>query len=674
MNINYNDWVRDNRRYLDASLKFMLSSMARSPYLELSTQDGDAYTDGARVHVGVKKLNADTEDELMTMVLFRLGHEAQHCLSTTDKAWKYGIMTGYHVVCEALSKRIEPKPRRFIKETDYDRFLSDLANTYNIYVSKDTIIRLSHFICNSVEEMANDADQVRTHILLVLNQVLTLATMGIYQKGFAALAAKYPDTHKLVQKLIPEISAGVYARTCREGMKHAVEITKILADEIAEAATLTDIEKILSELLSAVITIMSYPADSQSEQTGQTTRDGDASGVTYFDGSVISNDLENGDTTSSKDKEDTDAKDSPLNSPENAEAADVRHNCSPEALDNKLSSGDSSMEDERSIEERIKEAMSQAGDALEEEVRRAEEAGYRNKKDLPSNPVSKKGEDYIPEGDKIEGYPYEVVFTEQERDYVPNDRMPSDLASQANILKRKVEKIFRNMEQPALRAQTKGRIDAGRLYKAAMGELDFFAKKQIVPESEWCAYFLCDNSGSMGNGIGSKRYHACTALAVIEHAFQEIMPLKITAFDADGYQDVRHQVIKNWSETLHYNGAYNFYTKGCCGWGNKDGFSIRIATQELMARPERKKLLIVLSDGLPSNYNGSPTGKDDVRSAVDIAIRSGISVISIYFGGDYEDVTRTFAWMYGENRSIVCDPDRLTEQLSKKMKQFCFRR
>ena len=86
--------------------------------------------------------------------------------------------------------------------------------------------------------------------------------------------------------------------------------------------------------------------------------------------------------------------------------------------------------------------------------------------------------------------------------------MPSDLASQANILKRKVEKIFRNMEQPALRAQTKGRIDAGRLYKAAMGELDFFAKKQIVPESEWCAYFLCDNSGSMGNGIGSKRYHA----------------------------------------------------------------------------------------------------------------------------------------------------------------------
>ena len=44
MNINYNDWVRDNRRYLDASLKFMLSSMARSPYLELSTQDGGTHT------------------------------------------------------------------------------------------------------------------------------------------------------------------------------------------------------------------------------------------------------------------------------------------------------------------------------------------------------------------------------------------------------------------------------------------------------------------------------------------------------------------------------------------------------------------------------------------------------------------------------------------------------
>ena len=122
-----------------------------------------------------------------------------------------------------LSKRIEPKPRRFIKETDYDRFLSDLANTYNIYVSKDTIIRLSHFICNSVEDgrierlRSQKASRIpRTtlcsagdvtgkeekylrrwpttpirygpHILLVLNQVLTLATMGIYQKRVRRLS------------------------------------------------------------------------------------------------------------------------------------------------------------------------------------------------------------------------------------------------------------------------------------------------------------------------------------------------------------------------------------------------------------------------------------------------------------------------------------------------------
>ena len=61
--------------------------------------------------------------------------------------------------------------------------------------------------------MANDADQVRTHILLVLNQVLTLATMGIYQKGFAALAAKYPDTHKPS----PETNSGDFSRSvCKD--------------------------------------------------------------------------------------------------------------------------------------------------------------------------------------------------------------------------------------------------------------------------------------------------------------------------------------------------------------------------------------------------------------------------------------------------------------------------
>ena len=40
MNINYNDWVRDNRRYLDASLKFMLSSMADPPTLSSARRTG----------------------------------------------------------------------------------------------------------------------------------------------------------------------------------------------------------------------------------------------------------------------------------------------------------------------------------------------------------------------------------------------------------------------------------------------------------------------------------------------------------------------------------------------------------------------------------------------------------------------------------------------------------
>ena len=334
MDINYKAWVDANTRYLDASLKFTLAALPKRIHLELSSEDGEAYTDGTKVHIGVNGLNADNEEELMTIVLFRIGHEAQHCLSTTDRAWQYGIMTGYHVICEELSKKIEPKPRRFVKESDYDRFLTDIDTDHNIRISKNSLLRFSHFICNSLEdgrierlrskirpgfanyvifcrgrdwertpvpeEMAKDADKARTHICLILNQLLDLATMGIYQKGFAAIAAKYPETHKIVQSLIPLITKAVYAPTCRSCMNSAIEVTRLLAHEIAEAAMLTDIEKLLQDLLKNVIMAMHYPGDSSTEQTAGSLPIGEAApgdgkgeennsqgGISYFDDSVI---------------------------------------------------------------------------------------------------------------------------------------------------------------------------------------------------------------------------------------------------------------------------------------------------------------------------------------------------------------------------------------------------
>ena len=100
--------------------------------------------------------------------------------------------------------------------------------------------------------------------------------------------------------------------------------------------------------------------------------------------------------------------------------------------------------------------------------------------------------------------------------------MPFELKGQANVLKRKVEKIFHNMQKPILRGRRTGQLDAAMAYKLAMNQMDCFMKKGEVSEFDGCAYFLADNSGSMQ---GNRQENCCKALAKIEHAFQDVMPL-----------------------------------------------------------------------------------------------------------------------------------------------------
>ena len=92
--------------------------------------------------------------------------------------------------------------------------------------------------------------------------------------------------------------------------------------------------------------------------------------------------------------------------------------------------------------------------------------------------------------------------------------------------------------------------------------------------------------------------------------------MKISLFDVSGSQ-IRHATLKKFDERSTGSKCYNSQPGVGIGGGNKDGYSIRVATADLLARREAKKVLVLLSDGLPSDYNGGTrAGLDDVRDAV----------------------------------------------------------
>lgn len=270
-------------------------------------------------------------------------------------------------------------------------------------------------------------------------------------------------------------------------------------------------------------------------------------------------------------------------------------------------------------------------------------------------------------------YSEPVHFKEMTRLYKPDLPLPFALQKKGSSLKRKMEEILRNKQQPDRRGMRSGSIDGTRLYKLISSETTCFKKRGEKNKPDVAGYLLMDNSGSMGNGTGSTRYHACKALSVIEEGFKEFMPLRIAAFDASSNDYVTHEIIKDFEEVCESNFTYNFYRQGRSGSGNKDGYSIRVATKQLLERPEKDKILIIASDGLPSCYC-STSGTEDVKAAVAEARSNGIKVIGMYMYSYADDKTfQAYHNMYAPDYLMVT-MDQIESELTRIMKRLFTRK
>lgn len=663
-------WIRRYYPFCESYMKMALADRNKIPQLEIRLDKG-SYTDHSIIHIGISELEENDEESLLRSVLFLIGHEVQHVRSTSQRAWMYGMNRGFQVILEEYADKTETKRKVFRKEADYEVYIKELA-AKGFHISTNSLRQFVHFIANSLEggrierircvkrpgfkdymiafrgrdwkknevepSFVQNLDDPRTYLLLVLNQILNLATMSIYQKGFTKICPIDSRPQILIHSLMSDIAAGVASTNCRGCMECAIAICKKLAVEIIEASKLTPLEELLSEILSFLIEECGSSSFEGTDSRNEETSSG-SSGVLFGKSEL----------------------EGELNSSQEDEKKSINQK--------NHSTGDSSEKEEECMDGLITAAKAAFDDEIADAVRDVYIGERLNKKRKEDFIDKEKAvdDDSLPDLEDVNThYDTQINLNEEARTYPANERMPFELKGQANVLKRKVEKIFHNMQKPILRGRRTGQLDAAMAYKLAMNQMDCFMKKGEVSEFDGCTYFLADNSGSMQ---GNRQENCCKALAKIEHAFQDVMPLKIVAFNADDCYSVRHQVLKNWSEKVSSNGSYNFLTHCYANGGNKDGYSIRVATEELLHRPERKKILIVLSDGLPSAYEKND-GEKDVNDAVRKARKAGISVISIFFGDDSE--RSAFVKMYEKN-CIITEPEGIDAELVRLMKRFCFR-
>ena len=311
----------------------------------------------------------------------------------------------------------------------------------------------------------------------------------------------------------------------------------------------------------------------------------------------------------------------------------------------------------REMEEAAKKIRSDAEKIISNVNAYNNSASAKNRgttKDVPSKdePVTQKDVENIFKGSYYS-------FKEVTREYKLASDLSPVLAKRGNVLRRRNEAYFRSLSTPTRRYLENGSIDAGRITGLAFGDTQIFRKNGVDRRFDGCAYILVDNSGSMS---GDKRTEACKAAAVIEEAFRGLIPIKIVAFDENS--TVIHEVIKGFDEQQRKNCCWNFCLYGRNGGGNEDGYDIMVATQELLKRPEKKKLLLVLSDGAPAN-------RELVKSAVKSARSKGVTVNSIYFteGCISQRDISSLAYMY-EKDYVCCELDKLDAQLQRLFKNF----
>jgi len=246
--------------------------------------------------------------------------------------------------------------------------------------------------------------------------------------------------------------------------------------------------------------------------------------------------------------------------------------------------------------------------------------------------------------------------------------LPVELNMQALVLQREIKKIIQS-KQAQQNNLSRGLLDVKSLWKAGMADEKLFYRKRNPDKASCVFYFLLDNSSSMNeiafinNGKKLCKFEAArSAAAIIEQASISLIPCKIALFNT-GRNPV-HAVIRNFDDKSKTNYSWNSLADIGTGGCNKDSVHIRIASKELMRRVEKKKVLFVLSDGLPSNYGCSCEAKVEVREAVNYARRNGIIVIPIMFG-DEEFLAYSandYKQMYEKN-IVACLPQQITSRL-----------
>lgn len=195
-----------------------------------------------------------------------------------------------------------------------------------------------------------------------------------------------------------------------------------------------------------------------------------------------------------------------------------------------------------------------------------------------------------------------------------------------------------------------GRCEGRNVWRSdAQGAIDIFRDRRGVSPTVVNVWLLVDASGSMGGSYsGSKASHAQDISATLAEAFKRVQSVKLRVWqhDYDYAQSavILHRVYEPGMSLSAIDGMAENGSRG-----NADGFALHAIGEMALkqSRPGERVMIIVISDGEPTDHGVGATNRDLVQHSWTISEglrRKGVDVLCVAIE---REVSYTYS-MYGE--------------------------
>lgn len=230
-----------------------------------------------------------------------------------------------------------------------------------------------------------------------------------------------------------------------------------------------------------------------------------------------------------------------------------------------------------------------------------------------------------------------------------------------NVVRRKLERaLMSKLNRGWETGHEFGKLDNKRLVQAWRAEPKVYKRREPVSELDTAVSFLIDLSGSM---CGGKADLATDVVVVLAEVMAKVgIPFEIIGFNSKsnyhtgaggGWQSAYSEhgnkyaryeccdmyLFKSWDDRFHEAKKVIAHIDQHAGGNNIDGESVLYAFSRLKVRKEKRKVLMVLSDGSPAWSGIRANGVTHTRQSVKTVESQGVTCVGI---GIMDDSVRKF--------------------------------